>query len=57
MEGIHRRERDACGIGLLARPGGPADHELLRMALQALDRMAHRGATADDGRTGDGAGC
>jgi glutamate synthase (ferredoxin) len=56
MEGIHRRERDACGIGLLARPGGPADHELLTMALQALDRMAHRGATADDGRTGDGAG-
>jgi glutamate synthase (ferredoxin) len=56
MEGLHRQERDACGIGLLARPGGPADHELLVMALEALDRMAHRGATADDGRTGDGAG-
>lgn len=49
-------ERDACGIGLLARPGGPADHQLLAMALQALDRLSHRGATADDGRTGDGAG-
>ena len=49
-------ERDACGIGLLARPGGPADHRLLAMALQALDRLSHRGATADDGRTGDGAG-
>ncbi len=56
MEGWERQERDACGIGLLARPGGPADHELLTMALRALDRMSHRGATADDGRTGDGAG-
>ncbi len=56
MEVLERRERDACGIGLLARPGGPADHTLLAMALQALDRMSHRGATADDGLTGDGAG-
>lgn len=56
MEGFERRERDACGIGLLARPGGPADHGLLSMALQALERMSHRGATADDGLTGDGAG-
>ncbi len=56
MEGLGRRERDACGIGLLARPGGPADHLLLAMALRALERMSHRGATADDGLTGDGAG-
>lgn len=56
VEGFAYHERDACGIGLLARPGGPADHTLLSMALQALDRMSHRGATADDGLTGDGAG-
>ncbi len=49
-------ERDACGVGFVARTDGTASHGVLRMALQALRNLAHRGAQAADGRTGDGAG-
>jgi glutamate synthase domain-containing protein 2/glutamate synthase domain-containing protein 1/glutamate synthase domain-containing protein 3 len=49
-------EHDACGVGFIADLGGPASHELVRLALQAVGAMAHRGARAADGRTGDGAG-
>ncbi|HXF96310.1 MAG TPA: hypothetical protein VNI61_09450, partial [Gemmatimonadales bacterium] len=49
------RERDACGTGFVARATGERSHEILRLALTALARLAHRGATAAD-RSGDGAG-
>ena len=49
-------EHDACGTGFLADLGGAASHELVRLALDAVGAMAHRGARAADGRTGDGAG-
>ncbi|MGZ3504804.1 MAG: glutamate synthase large subunit [Vulcanimicrobiaceae bacterium] len=47
---------DACGVGLLADLTGSASHAIVRMALEALGAMAHRGARAADGKTGDGAG-
>ena len=50
------RERDACGVGFVARTDGAASHAVLRLALQALRNLTHRGAQAADGRTGDGAG-
>ncbi|MDR7570178.1 MAG: glutamate synthase subunit alpha, partial [Armatimonadota bacterium] len=50
------RERDACGVGFVARTDGTASHAVLRLALQALRNLTHRGAQAADGRTGDGAG-
>ena len=49
-------ERDACGIGFVAHVEGGRSHEVLRMALDALCNHAHRGAIADDGKSGDGAG-
>jgi len=49
-------EHDACGVGFMADLGGPATHDLVRLALQAAAAMTHRGARAADGRTGDGAG-
>ncbi len=49
-------ERDACGIGLVADVGGRASRELLDRALAGLAAVAHRGAWAADGVTGDGAG-
>ena len=49
-------EHDACGVGFLADLGGPGTHGLVRLALQAVGAMVHRGARAADGRTGDGAG-
>ena len=49
------RERDACGVGFVARASGEASHEVLALALQAVARVAHRGAAATD-NSGDGAG-
>ena len=50
------RERDACGIGLVADAHGRASRELLDRALAGLAAVAHRGAWAADGVSGDGAG-
>jgi glutamate synthase (NADPH/NADH) large chain/glutamate synthase (ferredoxin) len=48
-------ERDACGVGLVARASGVAGHDVLRLALTAVSRLAHRGAASSD-HSGDGAG-
>ena len=53
---VDLEEHDACGVGFIADLGGPATHEVVRLALQAAAAMMHRGARAADGRTGDGAG-
>jgi glutamate synthase domain-containing protein 2/glutamate synthase domain-containing protein 1/glutamate synthase domain-containing protein 3 len=49
------REHDACGVGFVARTTGERSHQVIRMALQALGRVAHRGAASTD-NSGDGAG-
>ncbi|MBX0328111.1 glutamate synthase large subunit [Oscillochloris sp. ZM17-4] len=51
-----RFEHDACGIGFVAQIHGAAAHSTLTMALEALCNLEHRGAVADDAKTGDGAG-
>jgi glutamate synthase domain-containing protein 1 len=51
-----RRERSACGIGLVADLQGRASREVLDRALAGLAAVGHRGAWAADGVTGDGAG-
>ncbi|MCB0161103.1 MAG: glutamate synthase subunit alpha, partial [Caldilineaceae bacterium] len=51
-----RFEHDACGIGFVAHIEGRRSHRTLQMALEALRNHAHRGAVADDRKTGDGAG-
>ncbi len=51
-----RRERDACGIGLVADAHGRASRDVLDRALAGLAAVGHRGAWAADGVTGDGAG-
>ena len=51
-----RHEHDACGVGLVARISGQADHEIIAQGLEILSRLAHRGAVGGDGGTGDGAG-
>ena len=53
--GQARREHDACGVGFVARASGERSHEIVRMALQAVARVAHRGAASTD-NSGDGAG-
>ena len=49
------RERDACGVGFVARADGGRGHDILAMALTAVARLAHRGAASND-KSGDGAG-
>ncbi|HWC67217.1 MAG TPA: hypothetical protein VG478_04060, partial [Acidimicrobiales bacterium] len=56
MERHRAQERDACGIGFVADPRGTTRRDVVELALQALARVRHRGATAADARTGDGAG-
>src|SRR3712207_6564763 len=51
-----RWEHDACGIGFVARTDGSRSHEVLRLGLEALCNLEHRGATDADGKSGDGAG-
>ena len=51
-----RRERSACGIGLVADLQGRPSRETLDRALAGLAAVGHRGAWAADGVTGDGAG-
>ncbi len=51
-----RRERDACGVGLLADLSANRTHDLVMKALGVLRRLAHRGATGSEPGTGDGAG-
>ncbi|MCW2956309.1 MAG: hypothetical protein JWO69_1178, partial [Thermoleophilia bacterium] len=55
------RERDACGMGFVARRDGAASRDVVTMALEAVERLAHRGAVDASGGegeelTGDGAG-
>src|SRR5450432_2949729 len=49
-------DHDACGTGFIASLHGPAHREILDMALQALERLSHRGGVDADGASGDGAG-
>src|SRR2546428_14088826 len=49
------REHDACGVGFVARASGHRSADIARLPLQALARVAHRGAAATH-RSGDGAG-
>jgi len=56
--GLYRpeMERDACGVGFVARVSGGPSHEVIVQALTVLENLEHRGASASDPQTGDGAG-
>src|SRR6266849_7741287 len=49
-------DHDACGTGFVALLGRPPSHEIVRLALTALDRLTHRGGVDSDGASGDSAG-
>jgi glutamate synthase (ferredoxin) len=48
-------EHDSCGVGFVASTAGRT-HEVLRLALDAVAHLTHRGAVSADGKSGDGAG-
>ncbi|MDR2161764.1 MAG: glutamate synthase large subunit [Desulfovibrio sp.] len=49
-------EHDACGVGFVCRLDGDARHDVVRMGIQALCNLSHRGAAGADSDSGDGAG-
>jgi glutamate synthase (ferredoxin) len=51
-----RFDSDACGVGFVADVDAKPSHMILIQALTALARLAHRGATAADGKSSDGVG-
>ena len=48
-------EHDACGVGFIAAASGARTHQVVEMAIEAVARVAHRGAASTD-NSGDGAG-
>jgi glutamate synthase domain-containing protein 2/glutamate synthase domain-containing protein 1/glutamate synthase domain-containing protein 3 len=51
-----RFEHDSCGVGMVARLDNVPTHEVVSLAITALENLEHRGATGADACTGDGAG-
>ncbi|MDD5692132.1 MAG: glutamate synthase large subunit [Candidatus Omnitrophica bacterium] len=51
-----RFEHDSCGVGFVCNIKGNKSNEIIRQGLEVLGRLAHRGATGADPKTGDGAG-
>jgi glutamate synthase (NADPH/NADH) large chain/glutamate synthase (ferredoxin) len=51
-----RFEHDACGVGMVARLDNRPTHDVVSLAVTALENLEHRGATGADPETGDGAG-
>jgi len=49
-------EHDACGVGFVVNVDGSRSHQIVRQAIQVLERLEHRGAAGGDPETGDGAG-
>ena len=51
-----RNEHDACGVGFVANIKGRKSHDIVRMGLEILLNLDHRGAVGADPLVGDGAG-
>ncbi|MDD5644738.1 MAG: glutamate synthase large subunit [bacterium] len=49
-------EHDSCGVGFVCDIKGKKSSDIVGKGLEVLNRLAHRGATGSDPRTGDGAG-
>ncbi|MEY4391227.1 MAG: glutamate synthase large subunit, partial [Actinomycetota bacterium] len=48
------RDKDACGLAMVATLRGSAGHDIIETALNALTNLEHRGAVGSDAGTGDG---
>ncbi|MBS1797895.1 MAG: glutamate synthase large subunit, partial [Acidobacteria bacterium] len=57
-KGLYRSdfEHDSCGVGFVADLHGRKSHKILKIAIESLVRMHHRGASGAEKATGDGAG-
>ena len=57
-KGLYRPifEKDNCGFGLISQMDDKPSHWVVDTSINALQRLTHRGAIADDGKTSDGCG-
>ena len=51
-----RFEKDNCGFGLITQMDDKPSHWVIDTSIKALQRLTHRGAISDDGKTSDGCG-
>ncbi len=49
-------ERDSCGVGVVCHLRGERSRRVLKLGLDSVCNVIHRGALDADGKTGDGAG-
>lgn len=49
-------ERDACGVGFIAKLNNKPTHDIIKQSVAALSCMEHRGACSSDNVSGDGSG-
>lgn len=61
QEVLTDRDRDACGVGIVATRDGRQSTAIRDLVREAVDKVCHRGACSNDGKsgnqgTGDGAG-
>jgi len=49
-------EKDNCGFGLIAQMDDIPSYWVIDTSIKALERLTHRGAVSDDGKTSDGCG-
>ena len=49
-------ERDNCGFGLIANMDDRPSNWIINTSIEALNRLKHRGAVSDDGKSSDGCG-
>ena len=49
-------EHDGCGVGFVANIAANRTHEIVEHSIEAVRRVAHRGAFDADAKTGDGSG-
>ena len=49
-------ERDNCGFGLIANMDDKPSSWVIDTSIEALNRLKHRGAVSDDGKSSDGCG-
>ncbi|MCS6710563.1 hypothetical protein JSY14_00450 [Brachybacterium sp. EF45031] len=57
-QGLYRSadEHDACGVAMVATTRGTPGHDIVSLAITALENLDHRGAVGAEENTGDGAG-
>jgi glutamate synthase (NADPH) large chain len=58
VQGLYdpKNEHDNCGIGFVTQIKGIKSHNIIKMGLEVLVNMTHRGAESADNISGDGAG-